>query len=279
MKQNKINYLLKIDLNTYLFFSNLTMSGILKEVNIIIELALKDIKLRYHNSNFGYVWMFINPFLLLATLYIVFSNIMNLKIENYQIFLLLGILVWNFFSEATSKSISQLSESINTIKKIKISVSSIILGANLSSFITFCVNLLILLLMMLFFKIKIFTAIRLFSILYFFLLFLLAISVSFFVSTMYIHFKDITHVWDFFLLVGFWIAPIVYPVSFVPQQYLKYYMINPITRIVSHLRNSVIYNYTDSSYQIMITVIIVVSIFLISIWFYKKFSNKIYDII
>ena len=253
--------------------------GFKEQFNIILELAKKDIRLNYNNTVFVYLWMVINPLFLLITLYIVFSIIMKMELPNYQIFLLLGIIVWNFFSEATTKSLDSIRSSVDLLKKIKIPLYSIIFSANVSSIISFAINLTILVLMMLIFRINIFTPIRILSLVYFALLFLLVVSVSFLISTAHILFKDTFHIWNFLLLIGFWLTPIIYPEQYIPTQYLKYYMLNPLARLISHLRNSIIYNHVDSLIQILITVSIVFSVFFVSVWFYNNYAKKIYDVI
>jgi lipopolysaccharide transport system permease protein len=248
-----------------------------KIVNTIFELAVKDIKLKYNNSAFGYLWMLINPLLMLITLYIVFSIIMNLQLSYYQLFLLLGIIVWNFFSEATLTSINSLATSFPLLKKIKIQPYVIILGANLSAFISFFASLFVFLLLMIFFKVDPFTPLRLISLFYFLLLFLIVISTSLIISTIYLYFKDIIHIWNFLLLIGFWITPIIYPENLIPKAYLRFYMLNPLARIISHLRNTLIYNYIDTPEQVIISVLMAIMLIFTGLWFYKRYSKKIYE--
>ena len=250
---------------------------VLGRLNIILELAMKDIRLRYDNLSFGYLWMVLNPLLILVTLYIVFSFVIELDFPHYQMFLLLGIIVWNFFAEATSSSISSLVASVNLLKKIKVYPYEIILASNLSSTVTFIANLVVLVVMMMIFKINIFTYIRLMSFFYFGLLFLVIIGISLLISTFYMYFKDVVHVWNFIIFIGFWVSPIIYPETFIPEQFLKFYMLNPLARIISHLRNIILYNYMDSSIQIIISVLIVFLVFLTGILTYKKYSKKIYQ--
>ena len=250
-----------------------------KTLNIIYELTLKDIKLKYNNTVFGYFWMVVNPLLMLITLYVVFSFVIKLDLAHYQVFLLLGIIVWNFFSEATLSSIQSIKSSLSLLKKIKIPPYVIVLSSNFSSFISFLVSVVLLLFIMFLFNIDLFTFMRTMSIIYFVLLFIIVISMSLIISTIYLHFKDIKHIWNFLLLIGFWITPIIYPESFIPRIFLRFYMLNPLARIISHLRNTLIYNYMDNIQQIMISVLIVIILFYVSLLVYKRYSKKIYDLL
>ena len=130
---------------------------------------------------------------------------------------------------------------------------------------------------MTYFNINIFTPIRLMSLFYFMLMFIFVISTSLIVSISCVLSRDLKHVWEFILLIGFWLTPIVYPETFIPAHHLKYYMLNPLARLISHLRNVIVHNYIDTPEQIMITTILILSFFFLSIQFFSKFSKKIYD--
>ena len=88
-----------------------------KHYSIIKELAITDFKLRYKNSILGYIWSFMKPLLLFITLYIVFSTFMRFPVENYPLFLLLGIIIWNFISESTLQGMNAIIAKSNILKK------------------------------------------------------------------------------------------------------------------------------------------------------------------
>ena len=73
--------------------------------DLILRLAWSDFKLRYKSSALGFFWSLLEPLLMLVVLYVVFSNLMRIQVEHYQLFLLLGIILWNFLDRGTSMSI------------------------------------------------------------------------------------------------------------------------------------------------------------------------------
>ena len=85
---------------------------------LIWQLAWSEFKLRYKNSVLGYFWSLLEPLLMLTVLYYVFSHLMKMQIENYQLFLLLGIIIWNFLSRATSIGMNSIVGKPSLIKKI-----------------------------------------------------------------------------------------------------------------------------------------------------------------
>jgi len=216
---------------------------------------------------------------MLIALYVILSHVIKLDIPYYQLFLLLGIIVWNFFSEATQSSLNSIDNWINMLKKVKVPFFYLILSTNIASLFTFFSNILIFIWMMFIFGVNLSTPLRMFSFFYFCLLFSVVFCVSLIVSTIYLYFKDIKHIWSFVLLIGFWITPIIYSEKMIPENILSLYMLNPLARIISHLRNTLIYNYIDSFHQIIISLIIIFTSFFISLLIYRKYSKKIYEML
>ena len=152
-------------------------------LSLLVELIRTDIKLKYTNSIFGYFWMLASPTIMLVTLYIIFSAIIKFKLKYYQIFLMLGIIIWNYFSEATTKSLNSFKDNSNILKKYRVKPYILIIAANGYALVSFFCNLIVLSLMMLYFRIEVFTSLRLVGLFYLILLFILTLGISFIIST------------------------------------------------------------------------------------------------
>jgi lipopolysaccharide transport system permease protein len=247
------------------------MSAI-KRINTLIELTKSDFKLRYKNTYFGLIWYVMNPILMLTTLYVVFSIVMKINLPFYQIFLLIGIIVWNFFVEATTLSMNSLISKSELIKKMKFPTELLVMSSCLLSLTNLVINLIILWLMMAYFGIS-FHPFMLISVFYLFLLFILVLGISYFLSSFYLFFRDLSHIWSFLLMLGFWVTPIVYSEMQIPIEFRKYYMLNPLARLINHLRDSLLNNYFSVE-QALITLIVCFSILLLGIFFFTKSSSK-----
>ena len=240
-------------------------------LHLIREFTIDNFKLRYKNSSIGYLWSILTPLLMLATLYVVFSIIMNLDVPHYQLFLLIGIIFWNFLSEATTTSMSLLLAHGNLIKKINFPNYVIIVSSCLSSLISLLLNLIVFFLFTLIFNVKL-TAIAIILPFYLIELFILVLGISFFLSALYPKFRELSHIWSFLLLIGFWATPIIYRETMVPEKYLKYYMLNPMARLINETRDILIYHYTPELRQVLITLIICILIFVLGLLFFRKKS-------
>lgn len=245
-----------------------------RDLEIIKEFTIQDFKLKYKNSVIGYLWSLLNPLLMLVTLYIVFSKVMHLDIEYYQLFLLLGIILWNFISDATNASIDSLASKGNLIRKVKFPAYTIVISACLVSLISLFLNLVVFSIFMIAFKVNVGISALLFP-LYLFELAIFVCGISFFLCGVYVKFKDIKHIWNFLLLLLFWLSPIVYPESRIPIEYRRWYMLNPLARLINGLRDALIYSFVPELKQVLITSIICITVLLIGIKVFRKFTPEI----
>lgn len=243
----------------------------IKNFNLIKELTLSDFKLRYKGSLLGLLWSFLKPLFMLLILYIVFSLIIKLEIDNYVLFLFLGIILWNFFTDSTTLSMNNLLSKRDLIKKTYFPREILVISSCLNSFLNLLVSLLVFIIFLLLFKIKI--------TFYFFLfivilvsLFILSLGFSYLLSSLYVKYRDLDHLWGLLLSMGFWITPIAYSIDFIPKSYLTLYMLNPLARIITDSRDLLIYNKIPSIWSILILFLISIAIYLLGYYVYKKRS-------
>lgn len=210
---------------------NLTQS-----LNIIRELVISEFKLRYQNSWLGYFWTLIKPLLLFGVIYLVFSVFMPSPVENYPVYLMLGIMIWNFFSESTLMGMSTFASKREMVTKISFPRSTLVIASTISSTITFLLNLII------FFIFLFISGVRpgpeaLFFLLYLVEVYMIATGITFILATLHTFFRDIQHIWEILLQIGFWLTPIIYPITVVPTEYHRYIFLNPLARIIEYSRD------------------------------------------
>lgn len=249
-----------------------------REINIIKSLAWTEFKLKYSRSAFGFGWSLLKPGLMLSTLYIVFSLMINLNIKHYPFFLLLGIILWNFFSEATSNGLKSLSSKSSLIKKCVFSKRIIVVSTCLSAAISFLINLAVFFVIILIFRIPLSwhaASIPFFVI----LLFILTLGMSYLLSVLYLRFKDLDHIWEVLLQIGFWITPIVYSLSVIPEEYKKWYILNPLGRIINDSRDAILFNSLPSMKHITITVVCCLLVYAVGRIVFMKNEKNIGELV
>src|SRR5688500_16681585 len=122
-----------------MFTGNMKISNILNRRNRILlrELVITDFKLRYQGSALGYFWSLLKPLLLFAILYVVFVKLLKFggDIEHYPVYLLLGVVLWSFFIEATTNGLQSIVSRGDLIRKINFPKYIIVISGTISSLI------------------------------------------------------------------------------------------------------------------------------------------------
>ena len=121
------------------------LSNIFSRRNRILlrELVVTDFKLRYQGSILGYAWSILKPLFLFLILYIVFDKFLNLgkDIEHYPVYLLLGVVLWQFFAEATTQGLQSIISRGDLIRKINFPKYIIVISGTVSALINLTINL------------------------------------------------------------------------------------------------------------------------------------------
>lgn len=221
------------------------------KLNLIYELSRLDFKLKYYGSALGLFWSLLKPFTMLGILYVVFFYFLKVTIPNYEVYLFLGIITWNFFSDTTKDLAPGIDAKAHLLQRTRLAPSVVVAGTILHSFWTFLITLAIF--FVFFFALGLHlsgSALMLLALLP--LLLLLVTGVSLVITPLYMRFKDFGHIWDVFLQLLFWATPIVYDYTIIPPAVAKWYLVNPLSLIIINMRNAVIGGRVPDTLQILI---------------------------
>lgn len=206
---------------------------------LLSELVRTDFKLRYQGSALGYAWSLLRPMFLFAILYLVFAVVFKLgdSIPNYPIYLLLGIVLWNFFLEITSQSLGSIVGRGDLIRKISIPRWLIIASVSIGSLINLGLNLVVVVAFALFSGMD-FLASSVWLPLFIVEIYIFALGLSFMLSAMFVKYRDISYVWEVLLQAGFYATPILYPLTLITNETVqKVIFINPMAQAIQGARD------------------------------------------
>lgn len=208
-----------------------------KNRSILREMVSADFKVRYQNSALGYLWSVLRPLFLFVILYIVFTFVFKVGkgVPHYPVYLLLGIVMWNFFTEATIIGMGSVVGRGDLIRKISIPRYLTVLSSSASALINLGINLCVVFLFAVMNGVD-FTWRIVFLPFILLELFAFATALGFFLSALYVKFRDVTYIWEVGLQAAFYATPILYPLTVVAQQYQKYFFINPMAQIIQDAR-------------------------------------------
>jgi len=208
---------------------------------LVRNLTIKEFKLRYRNSVLGFVWSLLNPLAMMIILTLVFSTLLRVGIENFPVFLLTALLAWRFFSIGTSMSLSSIIGNSPLVTKIYFPRWLLVLSSNLANLIGSSLEFAALFPILIFLGMKItFFALLLPVILLF--EFILIFGVSLILAPLNVYYRDFNQIWDITLQIGFFLCPIIYSISLIPERYILAYALNPMTRIIEATRKILYYN-------------------------------------
>ncbi len=245
---------------------------------LVWALARTDFKLRYHGSVLGYVWALLKPLLTFLILNFVFSTIFNPKnsgIEHFSLQLLTSIMLFNFFSEGTMAGLNSLLGKASLVTKIYVPRWTIIAASTINATLIFGMNLII---------IAVFFAWygfwpgipAIFVFIFFILLtFLLILSFSFIAAPLYVKFRDLSQIWEVAIQALFYGSPIVYPLQIIPAKYHPILLANPIGYVIHFTKMALTENHYAPLWQNSIFAGLIIILFFVSLFVFKKLEPKV----
>ncbi|MEI6088682.1 MAG: ABC transporter permease [Bacteroidota bacterium] len=249
---------------------------------LLNELVRTDFKLRYQGSALGYIWSLLRPLLMFVILYIVFVKLLKLGngIPHYPVYLLLGIVLWNFFYEMTVLSLGSIVGRGDLIRKINIPRWIIVFSMSLSALINLIINLIVIVVFMLLDNVSLSSSVFFFP-LYVIEIYIFSLGISFYLASIYVKFRDVSYIWEVLLQAGFYLTPILYPLSRITKPiFQKLVLLNPIAQAMQGARYSLITHQTitfssvfNNTYFILIPFTIVLIVVYVGVNTFRKQSK------
>lgn len=226
------------------------VSAFQRNFNLTRELAFTQFKLKYTGSALGYVWSLMKPLMLFGIMYAVFARLLRAgaNAPEFPIQLLLGIVVWNFFVEATSTAMSSVASAGNLIRKAYFPRWILVISSTLTALMTFLINTCLVLLITVPIG-HMHLGLRSLAAPVFFLeLVVLIFGLSLFLSAVFVYFRDVGHIWEIVQLVLFYGSAVVFPFTLFLTKEGPLHLtllgtfagLNPIAQIVEDMRHTLV---------------------------------------
>lgn len=256
---------------------------------LLRELVVTDFKLRYQGSVLGYLWSVLKPLFLFAILYVVFDRFLQLgrDIEHFPVYLLLGIVLWQFFTEATSNGLQSITGRGSLIRKVNFPKYIIVISGTMSSLINLCINLAVVLIFIVINDVHL-TWQALLIIPFILELYIFALASAFLLSALNVKFRDVGYLWEIFLQAFFYATPILYPLQMIIAQSeiaAKILMLNPVAQIIQDARYVLVTPSTVRVYdlvhdwKVFIPFAIIIVVACIAVFYFRKSSKKFAELI
>ncbi len=240
---------------------------------LIKNLVISDLKTKYSGSVLGFAWSMLNPLLMMLVLYFVFSNVFKMTQEHFALYLLIGITGWRFFAMGTSVAMSSIVGKASLVTKIFIPREILTLSVVLSALISSLLEFLVLIPLIFIFGVIPSLTILLFPLLHI-LFFMIVYGIALALASLYVYYRDLNQIWEVLLQIGFFLSPIVYPLSLIPEKYKFYYMLNPITRLIEMYRDVLLYGKLPELMDFGLVIMFGIVLFVLGSRLFRKLSPR-----
>jgi ABC-2 type transport system permease protein len=237
--------------------------------DLLKELVLRDLKTKYRRSVLGYVWSVLNPLLMMIIISIVFSHMFRFDIENFPVYLLIGQLIYGFYSEATNGAMNSIFGNSALIRKVYVPKYIFPISKVCSSFVNLLFSLVALIPVLIVTKASVTPIALLFPIPLFYI-FLISLGVGLILSVLAVYFRDIVHLYSVFLTALMYCTPIFYPITVLPDTAINMIRTNPLYHIIKMFRKMVMYGELPSLKEHLTCFMFAVIFFAIGLIIFKK---------
>lgn len=240
---------------------------------LIKQLVSRDFKAKYKRSILGVFWSFLNPLLTMIVQYIVFSNLFRFDIPYYPVYLLSGIIVFNYFSEACGMALTSIIGNATLITKVYVPKYIYPLTRILSSLVNLLISMIPLIIVTMFSGLYPTKAYLLIP----FMLVCLAmfcLGLGMLLSAAMVFFRDIQFLWGVLTMIWMYLTPIFYPESILPEQVVWVLKINPLYYFINFLRSCVIDGVSPEPVVYVQCFLISLCVLAVGAWVFKKSQDK-----
>jgi lipopolysaccharide transport system permease protein len=242
--------------------------------------VLREIRIRYKQSFLGAAWAILQPLVMMIVFTIVFSRFARVPTDGipYPIFSYTALLPWTMFTTAITFGVPSLVNNLNLVVKTYFPREVLPIGAVGVGFFDYLVASSIFIAMLFFYRIELTWAV-LWLPLVLILQLLLILGIAFTGSALLVLYRDVRFIVPLGLQIWLYLTPVIYPVTAVPEQYLPFYMLNPMAGIISAYRQIFLYGQSPTWTYLAISGFEAVLIFLLGYWIFKKLEVSFADII
>lgn len=240
---------------------------------LIRQLVARDFKTKYKRSVLGIFWSFLNPLLTMCVQYFVFSTIFKSDIPHYVAYLLVGIVVFNFFSEACGMSLTAIAGNASLITKVYVPKYIYPLTRVISSVINLGISLIPLVLV----SLGTGVALRKSTVLAVYFLsctIIFSLGLGLLLSAAMVFFRDTQFLWGVLSMIWMYVTPIFYPESILPDNFKIILWINPLYHFLKNTRICILDGISPEPTVYLHCMLLALGALGIGSWIFRKVQDR-----
>lgn len=244
----------------------------------LLSLVARNLKVKYQRSALGVLWTLLNPLLMVLVFIVVFSSVLRIKVDGFWAFLISGIFVWQFISTAMTRATTILRGNAAFRRSVAFPTVVVILGSLLALLVEFLIEIVIVVVaVFVFYRHSVPLSVTLLPVLIL-LQFMMAAGFMFALSVISVMFDDIEHAMPAIIRLLFFLTPVMYPVSMIPENLQAYFYLNPLVGLLE-LFHLTLYEGVWPSWELLGGVTAAsVAILGLGLWFFRRFEEVCVEI-
>jgi lipopolysaccharide transport system permease protein len=250
---------------------------------LIFNLVTRELKARYKGSVLGFLWSLLNPLGMMLVFTVVFTVLMPSGIDRFPVFLLCGLLPWNFFSAGVMVSINSIAGNANLVKKVYFPREVLPIASVMANLVNFLLALVVLFAVLIVSRAQFSPWLWLLPIVIV-IQTCFILGMAFILSTLNVFYRDTMMIMDTLMLAWFFLTPVVYRIDILPHSYHVFglsldiqrlmYVVNPMASLVATYRDLLYWGYHTNVDFFARTAITAFVVLAFGYWFFVRYSHR-----
>lgn len=233
----------------------------------------KEFRGKYKKSFLGVLWSFLNPLFQLLIYALVFPFILRNNVDNYTIFLIVALMPWNFFNMTILQSAASIVTNGGIIKKVYFPREILPISTATSNLLNFLITGIIVFVALLISGIGVGKSVLVLPIIIL-IQYILQLGLAFIFSSITVYVRDVEYLLNVFMMLMFYLCPIVYSANMIPQKFLPIFKLNPMFHIIEYYRTILYYKQVPDMLNVFILFIVCLVILVIGYLVFQKCKKR-----
>ena len=236
-------------------------------------LISNHIKTRYRRSALGVIWTLLNPLLTMSVMTIAFENLFQTTLKNYPVYILAGLLFWNFFAQSINAAMNSMVWGSSLLKRVYVPRTIFAVAIIGHSLVNLGLGLIPLIVIMLLVA-QPFSLALLFLPVAVILTVMFVLGLALFFSTLAVFFTDVVDMFQVALTAWFYLTPVMYPAKILPDFYYQYLYLNPAYSLLSLFRDPIYFGQLPEFNTLLAAVIFACLSLIVGWWFFTRKADE-----
>lgn len=252
-----------------------------ESMDLFYFLTWRDIKIRYKQTLLGILWIIIQPLISMIIFTLVFGNFAKIPSDKipYPIFVFIGLMFWNFFSAALTSASNSLISNEGILKKVYFPRIMAPVSSTFAHIVDLIPTMVIFIFLLIYYKVPITPQIVFLLPILLTEILVFALGIGMFLAPINAKFRDIRYIIPFFIQLGFFVTPVVYPTSMFGGSFRFFRVINPVAEAIEVSRSGFFGTRPMDWLIFVLSILVTLVTFVVGFYFFRSQEDKFIDIL